>query len=114
MPDIITDADAKNAFLFDPASPWSYCDGVTQGREVTYLLQRPIPQGDATIACTVCHNENPQESRTAPVVSWMYLIEETDPNQPRISRMRLCLPHLRGLTEGLQRQLARIEEAQPC
>ena len=114
MPDMITDADAKNAFLFDPASPWSYCDRVTQGREVTYLLQRPIPQGDATIACTVCHDENPQESSTAPVVSWMYLIEETDRDHPRISRMRLCHEHLRALAAALQRQLADIEEARGC
>lgn len=75
------------------------------------LLQRPIPQGDATIACTVCRTEQPQEARTAPVVSWLYLIEETDMGHPRFSRMRLCLPHLRRLTAGLQRQLSAIEEA---
>ena len=104
---IITDADAQNVVLYDPAQPWSYCDQVTQGREVSYLLQRPIVGGDATIACTRCREEHAEPE---PVVSWMYLIEAADPDHPRISRMRLCHAHLRALTEGLQRQLAAIEE----
>ena len=105
---------AQEATLCTPQQPWGYCDAVTQGREVYYVLQRPIPQGDATIACTLCCQEAGTEGTRAPVVHWQYLIEETEVEHPRILRMRLCLTHFREYVTALQRQLTIIEEAQGC